>query len=230
MPPYPGLASAIGLLTTDVRYEHAATVWQPLDGLSRSAIEDELARLGAAAKQQLAADGFGGGDVSLELAADCRYVGQGYELRVPLPAPPADDAWVQAVSESFHAAHADTYGRRFGGQRVQIVNLRVVGVGSLRHFASAGPHDASGPVTRADAGTTRPASPPVTAEAVFGVDGKAQGLTAAIVSRPDLRPGDRLAGPAIVEQPDTTIVLPPSWQAVADKAGNLLVTRTGAAA
>ena len=69
----------------------------------------------------------------------------------------------------------------------------------------------------------------MTAEAVFGVDGKAQGLTAAIVSRPDLRPGDRLAGPAIVEQPDTTIVLPPSWQAVADKAGNLLVTRTGAA-
>ncbi|MGO8958751.1 MAG: hydantoinase/oxoprolinase family protein [Streptosporangiaceae bacterium] len=230
VPPYPGLASAIGLLTTDVRYEQAATVWQPLDALSGPLLEAELAMLTEAARRKLAADGFANAEMSFELAADCRYQGQGYELRVPVPEPPANEAWTRLVSESFHGAHANSYGRRFEGQRVQIVNLRVVGVGLLRHFGAAADQADSGLADTPAAASQRSGHRPgrrETAEAFFRLDGKAQGMPTAIVQRHALRPGDQLNGPAVIEQPDTTIVLPPHWAARADRAGNLLATRTG---
>jgi N-methylhydantoinase A len=216
VPPHPGIGSAIGLLSTDLRYEHAATVWQPLASLDAALIETELGRLEDQAAAALAADGITGADASFELACDCRYAGQGYELRVPAPRPPADGAWAEAVARAFHEAHDQTYGRRFDGQPVQIVNVRVTGVGRISRLADPAAPPAAGPD---QAG--RPA--PVTTQAFFQVDGKAQECVTEVYQRDRLRQGDRVAGPAIIEQLDSTVVVPPGFAGTVDGSGNLVL-------
>lgn len=227
VPPHPGIGSAIGLLSTDVRYEHAATVWQRLSDLDADLLDAELGRLERQAAAQLAADEVPEADRFFELACDCRYVGQGYELRVPVPRPPVDGAWAAAVSAAFHGAHAETYGRRFDNQQVQIVNVRAAGIGRTLRPAGTG------------TGTTRPAAADAQAEqaqealltvteSVFRLDGKAQGCPTSVYQRDLLHPGARITGPAVIEQPDTTTVVPPGFAGSVDTAGNLILVREGA--
>lgn len=216
VPPHPGIGSAIGLLSTDLRYEHAATVWQPLASLDAALIEAELARLEDQAAVALAADGITGADASFELACDCRYAGQGYELRVPAPRPPADAAWAATVAQAFHEAHDQTYGRRFDEQPVQIVNVRVTGVGRISRLAD--------PAAPPGAGPGQPGRPaPVTTQAFFQVDGKAQECVTEVYQRDQLRAGDRVAGPAIIEQLDSTVIVPPGFAGTVDGSGNLVL-------
>ena len=223
VPPHPGIGSAIGLLSTDVRYEHAATVWQRLSGLDAALLDAELARLEQRAVAQLAADGVPDADRSFELACDCRYVGQGYELRVPVPRPPVDATWASAVSASFHEAHAQTYGRRFDSQQVQIVNVRVAGIGRTPRPAMAAE---SAACPGAAKGQAQQALITVT-ESVFRLDGKAQGCPTSVYRRELLYPGTQITGPAVIEQPDTTTVVPPGFAGSVDGAGNLVLISEG---
>jgi N-methylhydantoinase A len=221
VPPHPGIGSAIGLLSTDLRYEHAATVWQPLGGLDAALIEAELGRLEAQAQRQLTAAGVTGADASYELACDCRYAGQGYELRVPAPRPPVDPGWIAAVAQAFHEAHDQTYGRRFDGQPVQIVNVRVTGVGRMPRLSDLAPVSSPAPYRIQDDRT------PVTTQAFFQVDGKVRSCLTHIYQRSQLRPGDQVSGPAIIEQLDSTVVVLPGFTGAADAAGNLVLTAGG---
>jgi N-methylhydantoinase A/oxoprolinase/acetone carboxylase beta subunit len=221
VPPHPGIGSAIGLLSTDLRYEHAATVWQPLGGLDAALIEAELGRLEAQAQRQLTAAGVTGADASYELACDCRYAGQGYELRVPAPRPPVDAGWIAAVAQAFHEAHDQTYGRRFDGQPVQIVNVRVTGVGRMPRLSDLAPVSSPAPYRIQDDRT------PVTTQAFFQVDGKVRSCLTHIYQRSQLRPGDQVSGPAIIEQLDSTVVVLPGFTGAADAAGNLVLTAGG---
>jgi N-methylhydantoinase A/oxoprolinase/acetone carboxylase beta subunit len=229
VPPHPGIGSAIGLLGTDLRYEHAATVWQPLAGLDPALIEAELSRLEQQAGNQLEAAGITGDDACFELACDCRYAGQGYELRVPAPRPPVDDSWVAAVAQAFHEAHDQTYGRRFDGQPVQIVNVRVTGVGRMSRLSDPAGEAGHASYRRShdsDAVRTGPASP-VTTQAFFQIDGKVRSCLTHVYQRDQLRPGDRISGPAIIEQLDSTVVVLPGFTGAADHAGNLILTAGG---
>lgn len=226
VPPHPGIGSAIGLLSTDVRYEHAATVWQRLPDPDPAVLDAELARLEAQAAAQLAADGVPEADRCFELACDCRYVGQGYELRVPVPRPPADVAWASAVSAAFHEAHAETYGRRFDSQQVQIVNVRVAGIGRTPRPLTA----TDGAVCPGAANGQAQHALITVSESVFRLDGKAQGCPTSVYRRELLHPGTQIAGPAVIEQPDTTTVVPPGFAGSVDVAGNLVLTSEGGVA
>ena len=83
------------------------------------------------ASAQLEQDGFGADTALIERAADCRYVGQGYELRIPLPAGPIDEEWRTKVRETFHDYHERRYYRAYRDAVIQIVNIHVVGLGRL---------------------------------------------------------------------------------------------------
>ena len=67
--------------------------------------------------------------------AECRYVGQGYELRLECPDGPVDDGWVEQVTERFHEQHEREYRRSYRDQQIQIVNVRVRGVGEMVRVA-----------------------------------------------------------------------------------------------
>ena len=105
IPPYPGITSAVGLLTTDVKYDATRTAFQV-------STEFDLPRLNAAftqmqneLRQQFSDDGIAQAEVSFTRFADVRYVGQGYELRVAVPPGPLDAAALDRVIERFHHQH-----------------------------------------------------------------------------------------------------------------------------
>ncbi len=133
VPGHPGITSAVGLLTTDIRYEVPTTVWTSSDEPDVDLIRTQVDRLSEQATAQLRADGVADEDITLERSVDCRYLGQGYELRVAAPDGEIDAEWVKHVAEAFHEVHGRTYSQRFDDKSVQLINVRVTGVGAVPH-------------------------------------------------------------------------------------------------
>src|SRR5690606_34494637 len=94
VPAHPGIASAMGLLSTDIKVEVPATVWTSSADPDTTGIAAEIDRLSTQVIEQVTADGLSADDVVIERSLDCRYIGQGYELRVPAPDGPVDADWV----------------------------------------------------------------------------------------------------------------------------------------
>src|SRR5207253_3129647 len=93
VPPYPGIAAAMGLLATDMVYEYVATMYQRLSRLDAAALQHRFEELEQLATQQLADDGIAPENVVVQRIAECRYLGPGYELRVDAPSGASGDEW-----------------------------------------------------------------------------------------------------------------------------------------
>lgn len=210
IPPTPGLTSALGLLVSDIAYERAQTVMATTAAPDDAALAAGFASLEKEIAAQLAHDGFAPAETRLIREAECRYQGQGYELPVAVPAGPVTGATWQAIRAAFDAAHSRRYGKAFPEKAVQIVNIRVRGIGPAPRLAPAVPEPAGGE-----------AQPTTTAPAIFG----GQAHPTPRYDRAELRPGHGLTGPAIVDQMDTTTVIPPGFAARVDAAGNLVMER-----
>jgi 5-oxoprolinase (ATP-hydrolysing) len=215
IPPHPGITSAMGLLATNVAYDYVKTEMQLLHEADASRLEDDFAALEEQASAQLARDGFTGEASLLERSADCRYVGQGYELRIALPPGPVDEAWLERARETFHEQHERRYYRRYDEAPIQLVNIHAVGVGALPELALAPVPEADGS-DPADAMTGR-------TDVVFVVRGAPQRLSTPQYDRALLEAGHEVAGPAIVHQFDSTTVVNPGLVARVDAVGNLLI-------
>src|SRR5690606_32934391 len=100
VPTHPGITSAVGLLATDIRYEVPTTVWTSSDQADIDLLAREVARLTDQAVAQLKGDGIPDEHIDLECSVDCRYVGQGYELRVQAPSGEIDADWVEQVAQA----------------------------------------------------------------------------------------------------------------------------------
>ena len=95
VPPYPGITSAMGLLTTDIKYESLRTVFLVSTDVDFERLNRDLAAMRAGLEEQFRADGFDLGKIRFYRSADARYVGQGYELRVDIPDGPIDAAAIR---------------------------------------------------------------------------------------------------------------------------------------
>ena len=217
VPAYPGITSAVGLLTTDLKYDAVRTVFQAgdaidLDRLNRdpAAMQEELAR-------QLAADGVAAIDAAFERSGDLRYVGQGYELRVPFPVGPLDAAALRQILHRFGELHRVEYGHVFEASPIEIVNIRVSGIGRMPKIAPSRPRE-GGSLAEALVKTARCA---------FRCDGGLDQLETPFYRRGLLPLGQRIAGPAIVLQTDSTTVVPPDATLTADASGNLILRLEG---
>jgi 5-oxoprolinase (ATP-hydrolysing) len=219
VPPHPGIIAATGLLATDLQHEFVATERHALGTLDRERLSARFDELVEQAVAQLDADGVPAERRLVRRLADCRYAGQGYEVRTEVPAAAVDDAWVEELRERFHAAHESEYGHRFDAA-VEIVNIRVVGIGRIDELQAATIERGSGDPAGALS---------LEREVVFDVDGKAERHRTPFYERDLLRAGDRLQGPAIVEQYDTTTVIPPGLEALIDDHGNIVVDCTARA-
>jgi N-methylhydantoinase A/oxoprolinase/acetone carboxylase beta subunit len=216
IPPNPGVGAAAGLLATDTRFEYRSTLWQSLAEADCEHIAGVYDTLRAQAAAQLTNSGIATDQQEFVYQAECRYVGQGYELSVSVPAPPVNEAWIAAVRESFHAAHEQTYLRRFEDKNVMIVNVGLAGIGrvpALRRAALA-------------AGDRQPAADAMIdmREVHIVEDNTAVAYDTRFVDRSKLLAGNVIAGPAIIEQTDTTTVLPAGATATVDAWGNLIVS------
>ena len=221
VPPHPGVGAAAGLLSTDIRYEYMASHWADLQGADLSAVAAKYRTMAAEAGRELARDGFADADVSVVFEADCRYKGQGYELRVEAPTDFAD-GWKIAVADAFHREHERHYLRRFADTPVQFVNIRAVGVGRVPSAAAQGQR-CGGEKEGSDTGRAEARIEGRSRTAVFPAGEGWIRSDATVYRRDGLMPGTVLEGPAIVEQEDTTTVVPPDFRVTADAHGNLII-------
>jgi len=209
VPARPGLFSAAGLLAAGLRVDDSQTV---LDVVSPPVIESAAAWVAAREQElraQLVADGADPGGLRTEISADCRYLGQGYELPVRLAGGSVDD--LRGLADAFHAEHEELYGHSSPDEAVELVTVRIALVGT---FA------ASGDVPAAAGGT---ADPTPVGHRLVRFPGGDPVLTP-VVHRDGLRPGTAIDGPAIVAQMDATTVLLPTNRAVVATNGDLVIT------
>jgi N-methylhydantoinase A len=216
IPPDPGNVSAFGLLTVDIKNDYVTTAVQRDDRLDLERVNDSYARLAEQARQALAAEGFLEAAMQVVRSADMRYFGQAWEVRVDVPDGVLDRRAANSVVARFHAAHQQTYGYSYAlspDQRIEWVNLRVMGIGPIRR-PEVQKRDRSlpGDVERARTGQRQ-----VYFEPGFAVT--------PIYDRARLQPGDCVAGPAIVEEFGSTTVVFPGQQASVDDYANLLLTK-----
>ena len=208
VPPYPGITSANGLLTSDLKYDQMRTVFMVEGAVDTARVDRELGELEATLRGWLHEDGVDDADIRVTRALDCRYVGQGYELRVPLD----DGPFTADALARFHELHTREYGKAHGDP-IEIVNARVTAVGRRPTVDAL-------PVTSGTLDEAR-----VDTQPVRFADGE---HATPFYTRAALPIGEAFAGPAIVLHPDTTTVVPPGWSGCADAAGNLILTREGA--
>jgi N-methylhydantoinase A len=212
VPPHPGITSAGGLLTSDLKYDQMRTVFQLQGSVDADRLNRELDELEAELRSRLDRDGVPAGDVEVIRALDCRYVGQGYELRVTLDEGP----FTEEALNRFHVLHEREYGSAYGDP-IEIVNARVTAIG--RRPALESLPVSSGSLEEALMGEN---------EGVFRVDGSLQALQTRFYDRSLLPLDETIPGPAVVFHPDTTTVVPPGWNATADASGNLILRKVGA--
>jgi len=214
VPPYPGIAAAMGLIATDMVYEYAATTYQRLSSLDAGALQRRFEELEAQAARQLEEDGIPGDRVVIQRIVEARYLGQGYELRVDVPSGQIDKAWIERVRADFHDIHEREFTRRFEESDIEIPNIRVRGIGLMPALATP----------ELEAGGESPeAGPRFEGEAWFLVDGELEQTATRYYDRAELKAGNRLEGPAIVNQYDSTTVIPPGIGARVDASGNIVI-------
>jgi N-methylhydantoinase A len=223
VPPNPGNVSAFGLLTVDVKNDYVQTAVAKHAQLDHRSVDATFAELTERAAQALDGEGFARSDHRYVRTADLRYFGQAFEVRVSAPDGEVDEAVADAVATAFHDAHKGLYGYDFRDdprQQVEWVNLRVTGIGPITRpeineiAAAAGQSDS---VERARTGTRPVCFDP------------AEGYTdTGVYWRPDLRAGDEVAGPVIVEEFGSTVPVHPGFTVRVDAYGNLVITKEDA--
>ena len=218
IPLFPGLFSALGLLLADIRYDYVQSVPQELDAINPAALLKEFDALVSHANQdsQDSQDEQDGqGSITYERLIDLRYKRQSSELTLPVPAR-VEAADIQRVlAESFHAAHEQTYGYRREDDTIAIVSVRLKATVRTQSLSFS---ELGVSFSQSAEKTAQPDS----RRAYFGPQ---QGeLDTRILSRGDLVE-HAVAGPLIVEEFDTTIVVPPQWQASVDAYGNIVLAK-----
>lgn len=212
VPLTPGTLCALGLLLTDLRSDFAISRLMKVD---LNAVEPMIS--GFATLEGQAATWFDQEDIEpdnqvVNRTADMRYVGQNYELQVQVPAGPVGSDTLDALVKGFEQAHLQRFGFIAEGEAIQIVTLRL---------------EAAGIVNKAQF-TPQPDAGPSCDTAIIGtrdvyMDEVRDFVSCPVYAREKLKSGNRISGPAIVEQMDTTTVILPDMQGIVDPYLNLIL-------
>jgi len=215
VPENPGLFSALGLLVSDVTHNYLRAVMKRTDDVDPSRLELIFRDLEDRARKSLSKEGFPVERMILLREIDARYVGQSYEITVPTR--DASEHEADRLANAFHERHRALYGYMAAGESIEIVNARLTATGLIE-------------------------KPKFLKRALQGPDPSAESLSGfrevyfeslddyvrcPTYARERLGPGNRAAGPLIVEQYDSTTVVYPNWNLDVDCYGNLRLTKEG---
>ena len=212
VPPFPGVFSSFGLLVADIEHHFVQTYFKSFNGLDMDALKNVLEGLWEEGRKQLRAEGFDDSSQEVVTQVDMKYEGQLSELTVVMPPGNVDQANLDLLGEAFAEEHEKSFGYRTDST-YQLVNLRVIARGLSKE--SRVPERLGSPN-----GTSR--SVDSQRQVYFG---PALGWTdTPVVQRSDLdtKPG---SGPLIIEEYDSTTVVPPGWQASVDQSRNILLEK-----
>lgn len=210
VPPNPGLLCAQGLLASDDRENLVHPMPMPLDDVHfGAAIEAARTQLGEQAQDWFEAEEVAPTRRAVEAMLDLRYVGQNFELSVPLDADVGAPIDVAALAAVFHGTHDRTYGFHNAEAPIEVVCARMVAIARNRHTAPG-----------VEVPEPNQAVPVGERQVLFERD---MPVMAAVYEREALHPGAWFTGPAIVDQLDTTIVIYPGDRAHVDAVFNLVI-------
>jgi N-methylhydantoinase A len=216
-PLHPGITAAMGLLVTEPRYEFtqsALTILQGADAAVLANISTTYDRLQAEAVAQLNSDGIAAADQKFTRIAECRYLGQGFELRVDVPEGPFTAETAAEVARRFFATHRTEYGHAFDDQPVQVVTLRVIGTSSS---------DTLRLPALEKGGRNNPSEAALYARPTTFDDG--QTIQTPRFDRMKLKAGDTVTGPAVIVQQNSTTIVPPGFVSQVMRLGDLVISR-----
>ena len=214
VPRSPGTLCALGALSADIVNDAVRTVHTRVESalLEAAALRRQYDALRAELGEWLERFGDGAGAAAFRHAADMRYVGQSYEIDVPVELDWLAPGGGAVLLAAFHRAHERAFGHADREAPAEVVNLRV-------QLRAERPRV---PLVELPAGATTPAP---RARRRIWLDGRP--TEARVFDRAALGRGARLDGPAIVEQPDTTVLVPGSHVGEVDRFGNLMIRREG---
>jgi N-methylhydantoinase A len=199
VPPNPGITSALGCLLVDVRHDLSTMFLGHVDTVDPDELEAAFGRLEAEARERLEHEGLPADQMSVQRLLDMRYVGQWRSLTVPVGTPVDRDE----SAARFHAEHEREYNYRRDGQPVEIYRLsvRAVGVTPKPDLKKHEPGEAL---------------PPPRSTRSVRFDEFDSPAETPVFDRSELPAGARLEGPAVIEQLDSTTIVPPGWKADVD--------------
>ena len=211
VPPAAGVFSALGLLYSDTEHEFVKTVMSRTETLTDASLSQHFTKLKEQALAAMSAAGYVRHAIELVHQSDMRYTGQAYELTVSARGREAPS--VTGLINAFHEEHERTYGYRSDDAPTELVTVRVIA------RVPCGAPPAGGAVQQPVAGPH-----PTRREAYFGPEFGS--IATPILSRMDLR-SKRRPGPIIIEEYDSTCVVPPGASATLDELGNIGIELEG---
>lgn len=217
VPMHPGITAATGLLVTDLQYEYTHSTLLTLDKASiaefrkvNAALDELIAR----ANGQLDADGIPAEKRRFRQVAECRYVGQGFELRADMPNGHLTAESAATVNENFYQAHKQVYGHAFREQSCEIITLRVIATVEVDTLKL--PKLAKG-------GRTNPVEALLYSRRTVFDDGGTANTPR--YQREKLLSDDTVSGPALIVQHNSTTLVPPGYLATVMSHGDMLVAK-----
>ncbi len=220
VPVAPGITAAVGLLKTDLQYEHTEAVIVEL----MKAGEAEFARINAAVtllhnrvQDELDSDGIARDQQSVTVVAECRYHGQGFELRATMPEGRLTADNVHVIADSFHDQHQQDYGYSYRKAEVELITLRAIGSAQVRRIEIPR-------IARTD-GSSIDRALMFVRPTTFD-DGRT--LETPRYDRTKLFAGDQVPGPALLHQHNATTLVPPGYVAETLEFGNTRIRQIGA--
>jgi N-methylhydantoinase A len=208
IPVFPGAFSALGCLMAEVRFDYQQTTIIPSTQMYERRIAAIFSSLTERACRDFRREGYEQ-PAAIRRLVEMRYVGQNWEVEVELPASEDLMAALARGRELFERTHEERFGWHMPGERYELVNFKIVATAAGRGLA----------LYELDAG---PLPSPVRRQAVHFHEA-AGFVEAPVYQRDDLRRGNTFAGPAVVAEMAATTLVPPGWQAVIDRYGNIVL-------
>jgi N-methylhydantoinase A len=214
VPKNPGLASALGLLVTDVKQEVSTTVANIRD-LDLAAFDRILSDLERRVRILLQSQKIPERLIEIQTAVDMRYSRQSYELTIYFDFKQLKQKGLKYLDILFHREHERAYGFSVPDEETKIVSLKVIGLGKIKkHVPPEIPK-----------GSRNPERTAIKERREVYLDDVGKPFLCNIYDREQLRSGNVIVGPAIIEEVDSTSLILPDWKASVDRYGNLFMRK-----
>jgi N-methylhydantoinase A/oxoprolinase/acetone carboxylase beta subunit len=204
-----GVLSAFGLLLADSVKDDSVSILKNADAVRPGELEKSFLVLESKGLEDMRADGFRDSDISFQRFVDLRYLGQSYEISVPFR---TGSTGRRALFEAFHREHEKLYSYRHRDRAVEIVNIRLKTIGVTEKVEF-------------EKNRERRCPPKDAAIKTQTLCVKGRPHQAAVYDRSRLRAGTKVAGPALVIDPESTAFLPPGYAARVDPFLNLIIRK-----
>jgi N-methylhydantoinase A len=214
VPPLPGALSAEGLLMSDVRHDFSTTFLKPLGKVEAWTLNEKYHGLGMRATEVLEREGIPNMNIRILRSADMRYLGQAYEITIPLPNSKLSQKDIESLRARFHEAHQMKYGHAAVQEPVELVNVRVTGLGRFTKMRRR-------PIKKSRRRTALKEKRRV----YFA--GTERFEVCGVYERSRLGRGETITGPALIEQIDSTTLVEPNSVCTVDRFGNLILKDNG---